>query len=159
MPFMSLSCGVFVSDYNFLWYNVYDHEKHATQCQCTSSEYAIRNRDKINQVVIVCACWMIFCLSSAIFIAHQIKVVNELNIQAEEDMEDLEWAWNWVLIYTCGITPFVAIGLNSFQWFLHYRWVTKGGKVTEKLTKGVPKVLDREDFSTDAEAGRYVAMA
>lgn len=105
------------------------------------SAYAIRNRDKINQVVIVCLCWIIICLAGALYMIHQIRVVNELNIQNAEDEESLEMAWLYFWIYTGVVVPVLAFGGNCLQWVLHYRWVVKGGEATGVLTKEVPRVL------------------
>ena len=80
-------------------------------------------------------------------------------IDHEEDIEDANLAWMYFAIYTCGIIPMIAGLGNYLQWIVHHRWVTKGGKVTDVLTKSVPRELQRDDFVTAQEAGRYVAMA
>jgi len=123
------------------------------------SEHAIRNRDKIKEVVYVAVGWAVFLFSSAIYIITQIDRVGKLNIQDEVDIEDVNLAWIYFAIYTCGIIPMIAGVGNVVQWIVHHRWVTKGGKETDVLTKSVPRELQRDDFATAEEAGRYVAMA
>lgn len=120
------------------------------------SEYAIRNRDKIKQVVIVCVGWIIFSLATASYILYQINIVDNLNIQmAEEDRENFQYALKCFLIYTCGVLPVLAFGANALQWFLYHRWIIRGGKVVEVLTKVVPRVLQPDNGT----GGGYVQMA
>ena len=128
-------------------------------CLLAQSENAIRNRDKIKQVVYVASAWALFLFSSAIYTICQIQRVSNLNIQDEEDQEDPTLAWIYFAIYTCGVIPMIAIVGNIVQYFVHHRWVTKGGKVTGVLTKVVPRELQRGDFETNEEAERYVTMA
>jgi len=123
------------------------------------SENAIRNRDKIKEVVYVSSAWAVFLFSSAIYIICQIQRVNNLNIQDEDDVEDPTLAWTYFYIYTCGIIPLIAIVGNLVQYIVHLRWVTKGGKETGALTKVVPNELQHDDFVTHEEAGRYIVMA
>jgi len=121
------------------------------------SEYAIRNRDKIHHIIFLCLFWIIFSLSSALYILHQIKIVGEMEVQEEE--EDIDEAWMYFWIYTLGIIPWVSIGGNALQWWLHYRWITRGGVATDTLSKIVPSSLQTDDFTSEEEAKRYVAMA
>ena len=118
------------------------------------SEYAIRNRDKITQVVIVCVCWMLFCLAGSLYIIYQIREVSLLGIQFEdeEDEESIDEAWMLFWIYFGIVIPAVAGLGNVLQWVLHRRWILKGGQETGVLTKEVPRVLGLDE--TD-----YVAMA
>uniref|UniRef100_A0A7S3VBZ3 Uncharacterized protein n=1 Tax=Chaetoceros debilis TaxID=122233 RepID=A0A7S3VBZ3_9STRA len=122
-----------------------------------TSEYAVRNRDKINQVIIFCLVWTTFLLSSAFFILNQIMVVEESNLQ--DNADDVGEAWTYFWIYTCGIIPVVSIFGNLAQWYLHHRWVTTSGNVVDTLTKGVPNKLQTDDFRNEEEAERYVSMA
>lgn len=87
------------------------------------SEYAIRNRDKLNQVVFVCFCWIVFCISGALYMIRQMKVVRDLNVQNEEDEESVELAWKYFIIYTCVIVPVIAVFCNWLQWALHRKRV------------------------------------
>lgn len=85
---------------------------------------------------------------------HQIRVVNDLNIQNAEDEEDLDLAWQYFWVYIGLVVPVVAVGGNILQWILHYRWVIHGGEVTDVLTKHlVPRTLGAD------ENGDYTAMA
>lgn len=124
------------------------------------SEYAIRNRDRINQVICICIFWTIFLLSSSIYLLKQIEVVDNLNIQAEGEVDDIDIAKKYFWIYLLGITPLVAVGGNVFQWIVYYRWITKGGKVVGILKHVIPNILHTKSNVDDEEnGGSYVAMA
>lgn len=101
---------------------------------------------------------MVFLLVCALYIIHQMDRAENLGIQNEQDVEHVSVAWMYFWVYIWVILPVVAIGLNYLQWTLHFGWVTQGGEVTTHPTKIVPKILQRDDFSSDVEAGKYVAM-
>lgn len=119
-----------------------------------TSEFAIRNRDKIHQVIIICALWFIVSMVIASFILNQIAIVDEID---GEGGEDWIMARNSFIIMMCVIIPIVAIMLNVVRWIMYRRWVVKGGKVVQNPIP-VPRILERNDFVDDQEASRYVSM-
>lgn len=118
------------------------------------SEFAIRNRDKIHQAIIICALWFIVSVVIASFILNQIAIVDEMD---GEGGEDWIMARNSFIIMMCVIIPIVAIMLNVVRWIMYRRWVVKGGKVVQNPIP-VPRILERNDFVDDHEASRYVSM-
>lgn len=120
-----------------------------------TSEYAIRSRDKIHQVIIVCAHWIIISTVIASYILNQVAVVDEID---GVGIENWYKARNSFLVMICGVIPIVAVFVNIVRWKLYYQWIVKGGQVVQEPIQ-VPRVLERDEFENEQEASRYVAMA
>lgn len=118
------------------------------------SEFAIRNRDKIHQVIIVCALWFLVSVVIASFILNQISIVDEID---GKDGENWIMARNSFIVMVCGVIPIISILLNVVRWITYRRWVVKGGEVVQNPIP-VPRILERNDFVDDQEASRYVSM-
>ena len=115
------------------------------------SEYAVRNRDKITQVAIVCILWIILCLTGALIILKQMAAVNE--IVRGEDEEDLDAAWFSFWVMTCVVVPILAGGGNIIRWVIYQNWVLNSGSVVSQATKVPPKSVQPEELYNDQEGG------
>lgn len=119
-----------------------------------TSEYAIRNRDKIHQVIIICAHWIIFSTVIASYILNQVAVVDEID---GVGIENWHKARNSFLLMICGVIPIVAVLVNVVRWKLYFQWIVQGGEVTLEPIQ-VPIVFGGE-FQNVQDASQYVAMA
>jgi len=127
------------------------------------SEYAVRNSSRMNQVLIVCILWIIFCTSGALYILKQMDAANDaVNDVAnrgwdvnEEDEEDLDAAWRNFWLATCIGIPLIAGGGNLLRWILYKRWVVDSGSVlpVSMVTKVPPKAIQPEELHYDEEGG------
>lgn len=119
------------------------------------SEYAVRSRDKINQVAFLCIFWVIFCFGGALTMIKQMEAVNEEVPAGEDDLEDVDAAWLsfWIIIGI--VLPLFAIGGNIIQWFMYRHWILNSGKIVFKsnATKVPPKFVQPEELYADEDGG------
>ena len=116
------------------------------------SEYAVRNRSRITQVIIVCLFWIIFCIIGALLILKQMAAVNE-EIAIGEEEEDLDTAWFLFWMTTCIAVPFIAGFGNIIQWEMYKRWIIKGGSIVSQTEKVPPNIVRPEELHNDDEGG------
>lgn len=128
------------------------------------------------QVLAICIFWILFCMSSAIYILSQMKEVENLDFAQNMNGDDdaayyngdnnvdsaatYESAMQFFLLYTCVFIPIIAIGGNIVQWMFHFKWVALNGRVVQnkdELTKVVPNILEADEIA-DEDKGKYLQM-
>mmetsp|Transcript_17101 Transcript_17101/g.20880 ORF Transcript_17101/g.20880 Transcript_17101/m.20880 type:complete len:295 (-) Transcript_17101:150-1034(-) len=115
------------------------------------SEYAVRNQDKITQVLFVCFVWSTICITGALYILHQMVEVNNRAVAGEEEDVDEATLLFWVMILV--VIPIISIFGNYVQWTLYKTWVINGGSAVSKPTKVPPKTVTPEELYNDEEGG------
>jgi len=114
------------------------------------SNYAIKNRNRKKYVLVLCISWIFFCLFGALYILHQMSIMNEMNFDNAEE-EDLDTAWIIFWIVLLLVTPILAFGGNLIQWWWYYKWITDRGCVTAHVSKDVPQIVQSEDYYNEDE--------
>lgn len=113
-----------------------------------TSTYASQKRNRMHNVFLLCLLWIVFCISGAIYILHQMDVLAAID-QGDYEYIENEWlmenGWNLFMVWSLGLVPVVSAGGNVVRWWWYYRWVTDRGVVTAHVSKVVPRVGAEED--------------
>ena len=117
-----------------------------------TSPHALRYKDRLKRVIILCVVWVLFSLGGSLYVLHQMSLVNDLYL----DYEDVRMGWILVGSVCLGGVPLVAVGCNLITWTLYARWVTKGGSTIQSLD-GVGLPVSKNNQEEEA-ATRYQCL-
>ena len=141
---------IFLPSINIISYVAY---KKSNICSISYSEHAVRHRDKITQMLVVCFVWIVFCIVGSLVVLKQMGIIANEIVAEQNYKEDLDFAWItfWIVLFV--VAPLLSIGSNVIHWNLYRNWLLKTGSVVLESKKVPPNSIQPDDLHNDEEGG------